>query len=460
MPLHRRGAIALALVALIALPAVVQAIDPVEATTLASSSNPVVNEGFGTVTWTGEFTFTGTPAAPPITISPTLAAKFNPQLTVGACAVPSSACIKWTFTYSAVDDLAQLMTVTATDTSSNMDADTFTATVNNVVPAFSTRPPGGAQYYEGYIFAADIYDADDPGAGHDPLVFEIDCGDGSGFKTISGTGTPLADFARRQCTVNGDGGVWPPYAAGTAKFRVSDGDGGVTTDDIDFSIYNSPPTAMLGAPLTVVEGSTFLLTLTNATDPSVADQAAGFAFAFWCDSGFGGLIGVSALANESTWVAPDTKTATSASKSCAAMDGPATIWSLGAVADKDRLTDLPESQYYYSNDVGWWASSRYIAVTNARPGVGTPAFSRVSRKKVNASLSFTDAGILDTHTCDIDWGDGATSTGTVTETNGAGTCTGQHKYARRGRYVVNVTITDSDGGERNASARTRVPIRR
>jgi hypothetical protein len=53
---------------------------------------------------------------------------------------------------------------------------------------------------------------------------------------------------------------------------------------------------------------------------------------------------------------------------------------------------------------------------------------------------------LDTHTCSINWDDGSTTTGTVTESAGSGTCTGSHTFASAGVYSATVTITDDDAG--------------
>ncbi|MFC1976275.1 hypothetical protein ACFLXQ_07740 [Chloroflexota bacterium] len=45
---------------------------------------------------------------------------------------------------------------------------------------------------------------------------------------------------------------------------------------------------------------------------------------------------------------------------------------------------------------------------------------------VNISANFTDSDPSQTHTVTIDWGDGTTSPGTVSETNGTGTVSGSH----------------------------------
>jgi hypothetical protein len=64
---------------------------------------------------------------------------------------------------------------------------------------------------------------------------------------------------------------------------------------------------------------------------------------------------------------------------------------------------------------------------------------------VSLAASFSDPGILDTHTAMIDWGDGIVEAGQVTEEAGAGVVSGTHVYADDGLYPVVVTLTDDDG---------------
>ncbi len=89
-----------------------------------------------------------------------------------------------------------------------------------------------------------------------------------------------------------------------------------------------------------------------------------------------------------------------------------------------------------------------VTVNNATPSVGTITVS-TNPVQVNtatsATASFTDPGVLDTHTASWNWGDGNTTTGTVTESNGSGSVSDSHTYTAAGVYTVTLTVTDDDG---------------
>ena len=72
--------------------------------------------------------------------------------------------------------------------------------------------------------------------------------------------------------------------ARTVGVRVTDGTSSAT-DTAQVTITNVPPTATFVAPATVNAGNPFTLALTNPADPSAADVAAGFTYAFDCGSG-------------------------------------------------------------------------------------------------------------------------------------------------------------------------------
>ena len=60
------------------------------------------------------------------------------------------------------------------------------------------------------------------------------------------------------------------------------------------------------------------------------------------------------------------------------------------------------------------------------------------------SASFTDDNPGDIHSATIDWDDGTSSAGTVSESYGAGSVTGSHVYGSAGVYTVLVTVNDGD----------------
>jgi Ca2+-binding RTX toxin-like protein len=98
-----------------------------------------------------------------------------------------------------------------------------------------------------------------------------------------------------------------------------------------------------------------------------------------------------------------------------------------------------------------------VAVSNVAPTITavTPASGTVvsNRSSFTVLTTFTDPGTADTHTCTIAWGDGTTSTGTVSG-SGPKTCAAAKSYSVNGTYTVTVTVTDSSG----AFARTTLTI--
>lgn len=100
-----------------------------------------------------------------------------------------------------------------------------------------------------------------------------------------------------------------------------------------------------------------------------------------------------------------------------------------------------------------------VAVTNLDPTCGTilgPGAPVALGTPISVTVPFTDPGSLDTHTCSIDWGDGTTSAGAVTEADGDGSAVGTHTYAAPDVYTVTATVTDKDGGTSTCAFRYAV----
>jgi hypothetical protein len=190
------------------------------------------------------------------------------------------------------------------------------------------------------------------------------------------------------------------------------------SDVATITVENVPASAIFGARGAVNEGDSFGLSLTSPNDPSCVDTAAGFAYAFDCGDGNG----------YGEW-------GFSSSVSCPTDDN-----SSRSVKGQIRDKDLSATEYVAT-----------VTVNNVAPMVGpisiapNPPVLAVGTT-LQASAVFTDPGTADTHTAVWDWGDGTTSSDSVTENGGSGTASDTHSYAMAGVYTVNVTVTDRDGG--------------
>lgn len=78
-----------------------------------------------------------------------------------------------------------------------------------------------------------------------------------------------------------DNGSYP------VRVIVTDQRGARDTATTTATVANVAPTATFNAPTSASTGSTYTLSLTNATDASSADRTAGFSYAFDCGAGYG-----------------------------------------------------------------------------------------------------------------------------------------------------------------------------
>ena len=99
------------------------------------------------------------------------------------------------------------------------------------------------------------------------------------------------------------------------------------------------------------------------------------------------------------------------------------------------------------DDTGTTTETISVLISNAAPVMEPIANQQTDEGQLITfgPTSFTDAGVLDTHTATVNWGDGNTTSATVDQ-NG-NTVSGSHTFADNGAYVVSVTLADNGGAE-------------
>ena len=143
------------------------------------------------------------------------------------------------------------------------------------------------------------------------------------------------------------------------------------------------------------------------------------------------------------------------------------VWDVGALGIDDAAAARPtvtavgldDGTQSVSLEIGdgagnYRADTADVVVVNAPPVVTMdplPSITAVG-DPVGISAALTDAGVLDTHTMSVDWGDGTSCDGTagsgcsIASAGGAGSVTGAHAYVAPGTYPIVVTVVDDDGG--------------
>jgi hypothetical protein len=344
-------------------------------------------------------------------------------------------------------------------------------TVLNLAAGVVTIPATSHQYLDNlasnapYTVSVNVADAKASAAGTTtvtvnnaaPVITGVSGPSGAiavgGVASIGANFTDVGTLDTHTCTFNfGDG------SANTTVTPAGTGNGSCSANHT----YNSPGTFTVGVTVTDKDGgsaSNSTLKVTVNTPPAVASL--GVSPSAIVENGSTTLSG--------TFTDPDANDTHVVTINWG--DGsPNTTVSLGAGAltfsQSHQYLDnnpgsTPPNTYFISVSVAdsFGASaggSTSITVTNANPvitGVTGPTTPSIVGSVTTIKANFTDAGTLDTHTCNIKWGDTTTSAGTVAETSGSGSCTQTHTYADDGVYSVDVTVTDNSGGATTSTFR-------
>lgn len=173
-----------------------------------------------------------------------------------------------------------------------------------------------------------------------------------------------------------------------------------------------------GGPYSVDEGSSIVLDASASSDPDQATATLTFEWDYDGDGQF------------------DDATGPTPTYSAAGLDGPETVTVRLRVTDDQGVEDITTASIQIDN---------VIPVITSLASDATFASKAEPLQTVTVNGSFTDAGVPDTHTAEIDWGDGTVEALSVDQL--ADALSGGHEYATGGIFTITVTVTDDDGGE-------------
>ena len=307
--------------------------------------------------------------------------------------------------------------VTVTDDDGGSTTEEFTILVNNVAPTLTVPADNSIIADEG-----DLITINDLGVFTDPGFLDthtatIDWGDGTpveaGIVTeVNGSGKIAGSH------IYGDNGTF------TVKVTVTDDDGGTTTEEFTILVNNIDPTLTVPADNSIIADEGDLVTVNDLgvfTDPGFLDTHT--ATVDWGD-------GTPVEAGLVTEVNGSGK-----------IEGSHIYGDNGVFTVKVTVTD---------DDGGTTTEEFTILVNNVAPTL-TPTVDQTVLAGAPLILpvagNFTDPGFLDTHTAEVNWGDGSpTESATVAQGAGFGSVMAGHVFTAPGVYTVTLTLTDDDGG--------------
>jgi hypothetical protein len=312
-------------------------------------------------------------------------------------------------TITCTDDGVYTATLTADDGVNPPQQDSTTVTVSNATPMVTINSPTAGSHYSSSPVSASASFTD---AGHnDTHTCTIDWGDASPVDT----GTVTESNGSGTCAGSH---TYTTGGSHTITVSVADDDGATGQDMV--TVTNDAPIVDAGPAPSGAEGSAIPLS-GSVTDPDSTPTSS------WSYTPGAGV---------------------DAGATCSFADASSPATTITCTDDGSYTATLTANDGLNAPQ----SSSTTVTVSNATPVVTitspTAGQSFLPGQTVSVSASFTDAGTNDTHTCSIDWGDGTPATaGTVTESNGSGTCTGSHTYAMSafGSRTITVSVTDDDG---------------
>ena len=326
------------------------------------------------------------------------------------------------------------ITVTLTDNNATAAQVQTTATIENADPA-PILGPFVIDVFQGQAFdglLATFYDVgftNITAGTAETFSASIDWGDGTttsdaAIEVVQGT-TGTATVVR----ISGNH-TYATIGEFTATVTVADDDGGTANSEILFRVADTAPVIEPLAEINASEGDSVTLQAT------FADQTASTSYTAAVDWGDG--LTTNATVNVS--------------------DGSGTVEASHVYADNGQYT----ATVVLTDAAGTTAQAQTVAsIANSAPTLApildgsVTAGAEFSINQIAfADSGFTNsiAGTTETFTASVNWGDGLTSTATISFTAGSpgvftsGTLNAQHIYTAAGTFSATVTLTDDDGG--------------
>ncbi|BBO35970.1 hypothetical protein PLANPX_5582 [Lacipirellula parvula] len=306
------------------------------------------------------------------------------------------------------------------------------ALVNNVPPSNVKIDPIAAINENGVATLTLTFD--DPGT-LDSHTVDIDWGDGT-IETVAVTAGSRTLTATHQYLDDNPTGTSSDIY--TVKATVRDDDGGQAVGNATVQVANVPPSNVKIDPIAAINENGVATLKLTFDDPGSLDS-----HTVDIDWGDGTVETVVVAAGSRTLTAThqyldDNPTATSSD-----------IYTVKATVRDD--------------DGGQAIGNATVQVANVPPSnVKIDPIAAINENGVaTLTLTFDDPGTLDSHTVDIDWGDGTVET--VAVAAGSRTLTATHQYiddnptdTSSDVYTVTATVRDDDGGQAVGNATVQV----
>ncbi|MFN2304922.1 MAG: PKD domain-containing protein, partial [Anaerolineales bacterium] len=286
--------------------------------------------------------------------------------------------------------------VKVTNTEGQSDTAFAYVYVTNVAPSLAAPTNGSIDEGQTFTYAWPFTDP-----GHDSWTATINYGDNSAEQTIS---LPSRSIALNHTYK--DEGIY------TITVSVQDDDGGQDTGTLSVTVKDTLPSidTLVASPQTIDEGETVSFSATYS-NPNPFDT------------------------HTILWEFGD-------GNSAAGFLTPTNDY-----LDNNGLLSYTAALKITDDDGNLITKTIDITVNNVAPivaAISGPATADTG-ENVSFNANFTDQGVRDHHSATWFWGDGSSSSGLITDSNGVKKVTGTHTFNTAGDFTIHLIVQDDDG---------------